>query len=58
MDICRILEMSTYRLVIASLDEGLVGILPWLQDNARQILELVFGVCGIHCAPHDCSIVG
>lgn len=49
--------MSTYRLVVAGLDEGLVGILPRLQDDARQILELIFGVGGIHCAPHDVSIV-
>lgn len=48
--------MSTYRLVVAGSDERLVGVLARFQDNARQVLELIFGIGGIHCASHDCSV--
>jgi hypothetical protein len=45
--------MSTYRLVIAGSDERIVWVLARLQDNARQIFELIFGVGGIQNASHD-----
>lgn len=47
--------MSTYRLVIAGSDESLVRVLARLQDNPRQVFELIFGIGGIHDTSHDCE---
>lgn len=36
---------GTHRVVVAGIDEGLVRVLAGLDDDAREVLQLVLGVC-------------
>lgn len=47
--------VNTYGLAITGLNEGIVGVLAWFQDDAGEVFELVLGVGGIHCASHVVS---
>lgn len=38
------IQDATYMVIVASVDESRIGILPWLENNPREVLELVAGV--------------